>query len=81
MATWQLVQVTCKAVVFVAKVYGKRQVGKGACRLHCMHNGCPEDKPVVYMIVQYVPLLVRGNQWPYRIDLGPTKDLIKEKKQ
>ena len=37
MASYQLVQVTCKAEVFEMKAYGKRQVGKG---VRSIYSGC-----------------------------------------
>ena len=44
MASCQPVQVTCKAEVFKTKVYGKRQVGKGA---HSIYSGSSCSRRVI----------------------------------
>ena len=57
MASWQLVQVTCKATVCLAKVCGKRQVGKGA---HAIYSGCSCSRRA-YTSVLFITVEVQVN--------------------
>ena len=57
MASWQPVQVTYKAFVCLARVCGKRQVGKGA---HSIYSGCNCSRRA-YMSVLFIVVEVRVN--------------------
>ena len=55
MASWQLVQVTYKASVYITKVCGKRQVSKG---MHSIYSGCSCSRQV-YTSVLFIVVEVR----------------------
>ena len=55
MASWQPVQVTCKASVYMTKVCGKRQVSEGVCSTY---SGCSCSR-WVYTSVLFIVIEVR----------------------
>ena len=57
MAIWQLVQVTYKASVLIAKVCGKRQVSEGT---HSIYSGCSCSRSVSTFVL-FIMVRVRVN--------------------